>query len=59
MIPAGCDGDAIPFQFKGANGSVFRNTFTYSKENDAWEWRMEGEEGGKRQPFARVKLTRE
>ena len=55
---AGRDGDAIPFRFMGPNGSVFHNTFTYSKESDAWEWRMDGEEGGKLQPFALVKLTR-
>jgi hypothetical protein len=52
------DGDAIPFRFMGANGSVFLNTFRYSKESDAWEWRMEGEENGKMQPFALVKLTK-
>ncbi len=55
---AGRGGDAIAFQFKGADGSVFHNTFTYGKENGAWEWRMEGEAGGKLQPFALVKLTR-
>ncbi len=55
---AGRGGDAIPFRFMGANGNAFLNTFTYSKESDAWEWRMESEAGGKRQPFALVKLTK-
>lgn len=55
---AGRDGDAIAFQFKGPDGSSFHNTFTYSKESDTWQWRMDGEESGKLQPFALVKLTR-
>jgi len=52
------DGDFIAFLFKGQDGSLFHTTFAYSKESDTWEWRMDGEEGGKLQPFARVKLTR-
>jgi hypothetical protein len=51
-------GDEIAFLFKGQDGSIFHNTFTYSRDSDTWEWRMDGEEGGKLQPFARVKLTR-
>ncbi len=52
------EGDEIAFLFKGQDGSVFHTTFAYGKESDTWEWRMDGEEGGKLQPFARVKLTR-
>jgi len=52
-------GSEIAFIFKGQDGSNFHNAFSYSKESDSWEWRMEGEAGGKLQPFARVKLTRE
>ncbi len=55
---AGRGGDAIAFLFKGSDGSIFHTTFTYSKDSDTWEWGMDGEESGKLQPFARVKLTR-
>ncbi len=55
---AGRLGDAIAFFFKGSDGSIFHTTFAYNRDSDAWEWRMDGEEGGKLQPFARVKLTR-
>jgi len=51
-------GDEIAFVFKGADGSLFHTTFAYSKGTDTWQWLMDGEEGGKLQPFARVKLTR-
>jgi hypothetical protein len=30
----------------------------YSKNTNTWQWLMDGEEGGKLQPFARVKLTK-
>jgi hypothetical protein len=52
------DGDKIAFLFKGADGSLFHTTFVYDKSSDSWQWLMDGEEGGKLQPFARVKLTR-
>jgi len=51
-------GDEIPFLFKGQDGSIFHTTFAYSKGTDTWQWLMDGEEGGKFQPFARVKLTK-
>jgi hypothetical protein len=51
-------GDKIAFLFKGADGSLFHTTFAYEKSSDTWQWLMDGEEGGKLQPFARVKLTR-
>jgi hypothetical protein len=51
-------GDEIPFLFKGADGSLFHTTFAYDKEADSWRWTMDGEEGGKLQPFARVRLVR-
>jgi hypothetical protein len=44
--------------FKGMNGSFFHTTFAYDKNTDTWQWMMDDEEGGKPQPFARVKLIR-
>jgi hypothetical protein len=51
-------GDEIGFLFKDADGSLFHTTFAYDRGADTWQWRMDGEEGGKPQPFARVLLTR-
>ena len=51
-------GDSIAFLFKGSDGSLFHTTFLYDRKVDAWEWRMDGEEAGKLQPFARVTLAR-
>ena len=51
-------GDKIPFLFKGADGSRFHTTFVYDKQTDTWQWLMDGEENGKLQPFARVRLTK-
>lgn len=53
------DGDSIAFLFKGTDGSLFHTTFAYDKSTDTWRWIMDGEENGKLQPFARLKLTRE
>jgi hypothetical protein len=52
-------GDEIAFLFKSGDGSLFHTTFAYSKGTDTWQWLMDGEEGGKLQPFARVTLTKE
>ncbi len=51
-------GDEIPFLFKGGDGSLFHTTFAYNRSADRWAWVMDGEEGGKLQPFARVTLER-
>jgi len=51
-------GDEIAFLFKGRGGSLFHTTFAYSKGTRTWQWLMDDEENGKRQPFARVMLTR-
>jgi hypothetical protein len=51
------DGDQIPFLFKSKGGD-FHTTFAYNKNSDTWQWIMDGEDGGKLAPFARVKLTR-
>jgi hypothetical protein len=50
-------GDEMAFLFKGQNGSRFHTTFAYDKKSGTWQWIMDGEEGGKLQPFARLKLT--
>lgn len=51
-------GDEIAFLFQGKDGSKFHTTFIYAPATDTWQWIMDGEEGGKMAPFARVKLTR-
>jgi len=52
------EGDSISFLFKGGDGSTFHTTFAYDRTTGTWQWLMDGEEGGKLQPFARVKLTK-
>jgi hypothetical protein len=49
-------GNEMAFLFKGGNGSLFHTTFVYDKGTNTWQWGMDGEEGGKLQPFARLKL---
>ncbi len=51
-------GDEIPFVFQPAGAEKFHTTMAYDPKTDSWQWRMDGEEGGKLQPFARVRLTR-
>lgn len=50
-------GNSIPFLFK-TGGGEFHTTFIYSPDTDSWRWVMDGESGGRLQPFARVTLTR-
>ncbi len=52
------NGSSIPFVLKFASGDVFHTTFIYNPANDTWQWVMDGESGGKLQPFARVTLTK-
>jgi hypothetical protein len=52
------NGGEIAFLFKGSDGSSFHTTFLYHRDTDIWQWQMDGEENGKLQPFARVRLTR-
>jgi hypothetical protein len=49
-------GDEIAFLFK-VKDSIFHTTFVYSKSTKTWQWIMDDEQGGKLQPFARVKLS--
>jgi hypothetical protein len=49
----------MAFLFRGTDGSIFHTTFVYDKGTYTWQWLMDGEENGKLQSFARVKLTRE
>jgi hypothetical protein len=51
-------GDELAFLFKAGDGSLFHTTFIYDRGSDTWKWQMDGEEGGKSQPFARVTLAK-
>ncbi len=51
-------GNEIAFLFKYKDGGSFHTTFAYNKSTDTRQWLMDGEEGGKLQPFARAKLTK-
>ncbi len=51
-------GDELAFLFTGGDGSLFHTTFAYHRSTDTWTWVMDGEEGGKLQPFARVTLRK-
>ncbi len=51
-------GDAVHFVFHGGEGALFHTTFVYDRNADRWQWLMDGEQGGKREPFARVTLVR-
>ena len=50
--------DKIAFLFKVNDGSAFHTSFVYDRKSDSWQWLMDGEEKGKMQPFARVKLVK-
>jgi len=52
------NGDKIEMLFKFSDANQFHTTFIYDRETDTWQWLMDGEENGKLQPFARVKLTK-
>jgi hypothetical protein len=51
------NGDEIPLVFTLKNG-FFHTTLVYDKSSDTWQWLLDDDEGGKRTPFARLKLTR-
>ena len=50
-------GDTLPFVFKTPEGD-FQTTMAYDAKVDTWQWRMDMEQGGKLEPFARVTLLR-
>lgn len=50
--------EKIAFVFKGGDGSNFHTIFLYDRGSDTWQWLMDGEENGKLEPFARVRLKR-
>ncbi len=52
------NGDKIEFLFKFNAATQFYTTFLYDRDTDTWQWHMDGEEKGKLEPFARVKLTK-
>jgi hypothetical protein len=51
-------GNEIPFVFTLRDGGSFHTTFAYDRSTDRWQWRMDAEQKGELQPFARVKLVR-
>ena len=51
-------GNEIPFVFFPNSKQEFHNRFAYDVASDSWTWTMDGVEGGKTVPFARLKLTR-
>jgi hypothetical protein len=52
------NGDKIEMIFKYGDTNQFHTTFLYDRDTESWQWFMDGEENGKLQPFARVKLTK-
>jgi hypothetical protein len=52
------NGDKIEMVFKFSDANQFHTTFLYDRDTDTWQWLMDGEENGKLQPFARMKLTK-
>lgn len=52
------NGDKIEMIFKFSDATQFHTTFSYDRDVNTWQWIMDGEENGKLQPFARVKLTK-
>ena len=52
------NGDKIEMVFKFSDANQFHTTFIYDRETDTWQWLMDGDENGKLQPFARVRLTK-
>ena len=52
------DDDVLAFVFEMADDALFRTTFAYSRDDDAWAWHMDIESDGNRTPFARLSMTR-
>lgn len=52
------NGDKIELVFRYSDGTKFYNSLLYERNADTWQWNLDGEEKGKLQPFARVKLTK-
>lgn len=50
--------DRLAFIFTMGKVIVFHTTFVYDTNTDTWQWKMDGEENGTMQPFARVTLQR-
>ena len=51
-------GDSIPFVFRSTPTDTFHTTFVYDRPTDSWQWHMDNDSSGVREPFARVTLTR-
>ncbi|MGC4038534.1 MAG: hypothetical protein QM764_21405 [Chitinophagaceae bacterium] len=55
---AKANGNKIDMLFKFSDTIRFHTVFLYDRDNNTWQWMMDGEENGKLNPFARVKLTK-
>jgi hypothetical protein len=55
---ASYNGDKIEMIFTFSETSRFHTAFLYDRIGDTWQWLMDADDNGKRQPFARVKLTK-
>jgi hypothetical protein len=51
-------GSSIPIVFESTDGRFF-TTFDYDKATDTWRWTLDNERNGRREPFARLSMTRE
>jgi hypothetical protein len=51
-------GDSLPFLFHYGATDTFHNTFVYDRRSDTWQWHMDNDSAGVRQPFARLTLRR-
>jgi hypothetical protein len=47
----------LPFFF-GDKDRAFHTTLLFDRAADSWEWQMDSEQRGRREPFARLTLTR-
>ena len=53
------NGDNLEFVFRISDNSTFHTTFLYDKYSNSWQWQMDSKENNKKEPFARVKLTKD
>jgi hypothetical protein len=52
------DNDELAFLFVTPEVGKFHTTLRYNRDDDTWQWLMDVEESGEREPFARLVMTR-